>query len=772
MDPTRYLAHSGTTGEGELLRDHLKLVAERAKGYAAAFDVSTEAYLAGLLHDLGKYGDLFQRRLEGKESGIDHWSAGAWAALERYKLKGIAAALAIQGHHIGLQSSNKDSLGALNPKKLQAQHPLSLKLSEADTGKLITCLKNDNLTLTPINEIDSSIYRWGIDNAASMLDVRMLFSALVDADFVETEAWFKADKTGVRQYREPGLPLESSKALAGLQSYLDALAQTSNASSSVRELRADVLKACREAAELRPGLFTLTAPTGSGKTLSMLAFALAHAIKHNLRRVVLVIPYLTIIEQTVQVYRKVFESRFSPGELDRYVLEHHSLSGTRTKDDKTHIEDEDYQRRLLTENWDAPIIITTNVQFLESLFSNRPSACRKLHRLAGSVILFDEVQTIPVSLAIPTLATLSHFVERYHSSVVFATATQPAFSHLDEFVKKQCTNGWRPREIVLASTNLFARAQRNQVTWPEAGKTVSWLELADQMAKHKQVLCVVNLKKHAKVLLGELKQSDTELVFHLSTNMCPAHRQAVLGKVRRLLAEGKPCRLISTQCIEAGVDIDFPVVYRAMGPLDAIAQAAGRCNRNGHLTSGDVYVFKPETEDKGRLYPDGAYEQAASITSILLNQLGLSGLDINNPEVFQTYYRKLYSFAQPESHKKELMDAIKLQNFVEVAQNYRVIDQDTINVLVPYNREAFTHLRDVAMNNGLSRLWIMKARPYTVSLFRPKHLNDPLYLSLEPIKLKPGETGESDEWYIYRKEEDYDPDTGLNPSLSPNLIIA
>jgi len=769
MDSTRYLAHSGTTGEGELLRDHLKLVAERAKGYAAAFDVSTEAYLAGLLHDLGKYGDLFQRRLEGKESGIDHWSAGAWTALEQYKHKGIAAALAIQGHHIGLQASNKDSLGALNPKKLQAHHPLSLKLSEADTGKLITCLQNDNLALTPINEIDSSIYRWGIDNAASMLDVRMLFSALVDADFVETEGWFKANKMGIRQYREPGLPLESSRALAGLQSYLDALAQTPNASLSVRELRADLLKACLVASELPPGLFTLTAPTGSGKTLSMLAFALAHAIKHNLRRVVLVIPYLTIIEQTVKVYRKVFESGFSTSELDRYVLEHHSLSGTRTKDDK---EDEDYQYRLLTENWDAPIIVTTNVQLLQSLFSNRPSACRKLHRLAGSVILFDEAQTMPVSLAVPTLATLSRLAERYRSTIVFATATQPAFSHLDDFVKQHCASGWRPREIVPPETNLFARARRNRIVWPKADEATAWTELVAKLAGHEQVLCVVNLKRHAKTLFDGLKQSGAESVFHLSTNMCPAHRQAVLDKVRELLDDKKACHLISTQCIEAGVDIDFPVVYRALGPLDAIAQAAGRCNRNGHLDSGDVYVFKPEQEDKGHLYPDGTYEQAASVTSILLNQLGLSGPDINKPEIFQIYYGKLYSFARPEDHKKELMDAIKLQNFVEVAQNYRVIDQDTINVLVPYDREAFAQLRYEALNNGLSRQWIQKARLYTVSLFRPRSLTDSLYLSLETIKLKPDRPEESDEWYIYRKEEDYDQSTGLNPSLSPNLIIA
>ncbi|GFP21260.1 CRISPR-associated endonuclease/helicase Cas3 [Candidatus Hakubella thermalkaliphila] len=769
---SKHLAHrDARSGNEETLGEHLKLVAERAKEYASAFGASEEAYLAGLLHDLGKYGELFQQRLKGKAKGVDHWSAGAWMALQNYRRMGIATALAVQGHHIGLQAGNKDSLDKLNPHRLLTDHPLKLKLSEADINQLT----DDGLTWPAQEKLISSLYEWEARNASSMLDARMLFSALVDADFIETEAWFQMGETGERRYRELGLPLEPAKALNQLHSHLKKLAQDSDSSVAVHYMRQSLLEACMETAEMPCGLFTLTAPTGSGKTLAMLAFALSHAAKHNLRRVVVVIPYLTIIEQTAQVYRKIFQSPFSPSELDRYILEHHSLSGIRAKDDKARIEDEDYRQRLLTENWDAPIIITTNVQFLESLFSNRPSACRKLHRLAGSVILFDEVQTMPVSLAIPTLATLSRLTEHYRSTIVFATATQPAFSHLHEFVRQHCASGWQPREIVPTTTNLFARSRRNQVTWPEADKTISWTELADRLVRNKQVLCVVNLKRQAKALYDSLEQSGAESAFHLSTNMCPAHRQAVLEKVRLLLAEGKACHLISTQCVEAGVDIDFPVVYRALGPLDAIAQAAGRCNRNGHLMSGEVYVFKPEPEDKGRLYPDGAYEQAASVASILLNELGPRGLDINDPETFQRYYRQLYlirGIGAEDKNKEPLLNAIARQDFLEVAQNYRLIVQDTINVLVPYDQEIFAPLRDEALNNGLSRQWIRKVRPYTVSLFRPRSLTDSLYLSLEPILLKSGEAEKSDEWYICRKEEDYDPNTGLNPSLSPNLIIA
>lgn len=765
-----FWAHSNKSGNKELLAEHLRLVSERASQYAEAIGASDEARVTGLLHDLGKYGGLFQRRLEGKEAGIDHWSAGAWEALVKLKDKGIASALCIQGHHIGLQIGRKEHLSTLNPQLLQASHPFGLRISEADCGKLLEYFQNDGTALDKMDAVNSSVYQWGINNSASMLDVRMLFSALVDADFIETEAWFQMDETGRRKYRQSGPPLEPEKALLFLQAYLDDLAKRSKASGIVNQMRSDLLKACREASQSPQGLFTLTAPTGSGKTLAMLAFALAHAAKYGLRRIVVVIPYLTIIEQTARAYRGVFEPHFSPNALDRYILEHHSLSDARAADNKCEIEDEDYQRRRLTENWDAPVILTTNVQFLESLFANRPSTCRKLHRLADSVILCDEVQTMPVSLAIPTLATLSRLAERYRSTIVFATATQPAFSHLNEFVKAHCSNGWTPQEIVPPALELFGRAKRTKIHWLQS-ESISWSELASNLAKHEQVLCIVNLKKHARALFNELKQMSPP-VLHQSTNMCPAHRQVVLEKVRQLLTEGKRCHLISTQCVEAGVDIDFPVVYRAMGPLEAIAQAAGRCNRNGNLPDkGEVFVFRPALEDKERSYPDGAYTQAASVAEILLKQLGQEKMDIDNPELYKKYYQTLYGFACPEEHKPELFDAIKRQDFVEVASNYRVIEQDTINVLVPYDHVVFSLLRSEVLNNGLSRDWIHRATPHSVALFRPKSSNDPLYNSLETVRIS--NQDESKDWYIYGgKENDYDPETGLNPSEAPHAIIA
>lgn len=755
------------TGKTEQLREHLKLVADRAKEYASSFGASKEAYMAGLMHDLGKYGEPFQRRLRGEEAGIDHWSAGAWEILQLYKKKGIASALAIQGHHLGLQCGNKDSLSKLDPKRLKERHPLNLKISEGNRESL----KKDGFFIFPEEGINS-LFNSDINNTSSMLDVRMLYSAIVDADFIETEAWFSMDDSGNRKYRKPGPQLNPEEALCRLNSCLATIKTESDSSDQINQVREDLYEACIDASLRYQGLFTLSAPTGSGKTMAMLAFALSHAKQHRLRRVIIVIPYLSIIGQTIRTYRRIFHPYLSSEDLDKYILEHHSLSNS--KKNSAEIEVEDYCKRLLTENWDAPIIVTTNVQLLESLFSNRPSSCRKLHRLAGSVILFDEVQTLPLSLAVPTLAALSCLSEKYRSTVVFSTATQPAFNHLDNFVKQHCSNGWNPQEIVPPELKLFNRASRTRINWPKQQETISWVGLAKKIAKYKQVLCVTNLKKHATLLLEEVEKENAGSNYHLSTNMCPAHRQTILDKVQYLLDKRFDCRLISTQCIEAGVDIDFPVVYRAMGPLEAIAQASGRCNRNGNLPGkGEVFVFKPEASTGERIYPDGTYQQGAAVTEMLLAE-NAGELALDEPSLYLSYYQKLYNFTRPENHKQELYEAIQRQNFIEVNRLYRIIEQDTINVLVPYfpegNRKIFDSLKDEALNKGLSRGWIHRARPYSVSLFRPKNAGDVLYDALEPVTTSDG--AEVDDWYIYRKEEDYDEKIGLNPPRSLNVNIA
>ncbi len=750
-----YLAHSaGKSGLAQSLRDHLQQVAHTAHDFAAAFGAEEEATLAGLLHDLGKYGDLFQKRLQGEAKGIDHWSAGAWASLVRYQ--SVAAAMAIWGHHLGLQRIDSDNIRShLDPAALAQQHPLHLRLSESDLDLLLQRLQADGLSpqkpsrpfldLTPNAEQQ-------LHQNAQMLDVRMLFSALVDADFLDTARHFGEE-------RPSGPPLQPQRALQVLSDHVQQLSQNSRAAKAVLQMRKQLWEDCLQAAEQSPGIFTLTAPTGAGKTLAMLGFALRHAEVHDLRRIVVVIPYLSIIEQTAKVYRDLLEPHFGEG----YVIEHHSLSGTSAPapgaDDQQ--EGRSCVERLLAENWDAPVVVTTSVQMLESLFSNSPSACRKLHRLAKSVILFDEVQTLPLNLVVPTLQALSRLASRYGSTIVFATATQPAFDHLHQHIAVSGTVGWQPREIAKSHPQLFQLARRTQLEIRH--DALSWEELAQELTRQEQALCVLNVKKHAANLARLLQaQGIDDGLYHLSTHMCPAHRQEVLQEVRRRLEQRKRCLLISTQCVEAGVDVDFPTVYRAYAPLDSIAQAAGRCNRNGKLPVGRMVLFTPEEEQ----YPPGAYKQAASVTRGYVGQRQ-SNVDLYDPALYTEYYRLLYDLTRPEMQRKDLSDAIEARDFVEVARLYRLIPETTVNVLVPYDPDAFDRLVQQARRRGLSANWIREARAHLVSVYRPRPA-DVIRSFLEPIPLRGQPT---DDWFIYTEPSHYDPLLGLQPQQAPESWI-
>jgi len=766
---TKYYAHSSNkVGKKHDLKDHLSSVGTIIREFFQKCHIAGEASLAGLLHDFGKYGDLFQDRLKGEAQGIDHWSQGAWLAL--FEFKSIAAGLAIEGHHIGLQYLNKNHLTALNPTQLATNHPLQLRLSEDNLDVLKSRLTADGIepkigqTLLG-NELKSTV--------SSMLDVRMVFSALVDADFLDTEAHFNGTTQG-KQNRQRGPELQEEHALELLLEHIKEVQAQTQAAPEVKEVRNTLLDNCLKAADSATGLFTLTAPTGSGKTLAMLAFALKHAIENKLRRVVIVLPYLSIIEQTASIYCGIFESHFGP----HYLLEHHSLAEVgieKTKSDSEGISGEqeaaERQRRLLAENWDAPIIVTTSVQMLESLFSNRPSACRKLHRLTRSVILFDEVQTLPVNLAVPTLAVLSHLTYNYDSSLVFSTATQPAFEHLHENVKSHCTIGWQPHRIVSEPKNLFTNMTRVHASWDSPDKGTSWDELADQLKKHSQALCIVNIKRHARVVWEKIGGD----ALHLSTNLCPAHRRVVLETVCNRLLNKQPVRLIATQCIEAGVDVDFPVVYRAYAPLEAIIQAGGRCNREGRQDKlGQVHVFQPLIEDNENEFPDPSYGQAAQVTKMLFRRHGEDKMCLDNPDFITAYYHELYDISKPEAMNRtqRLLEYVMAGSFPDISKEYRLIKQDAINVLVPYQPliEEFNKLCDEGNKIGLTSEWIRRARPLAVNIYRPKP-DDNIWDSLIPLKVAGRKDKEQSDWFIYIRKEDYHPVLGLTPSGSLNIWI-
>ncbi|BBJ22383.1 CRISPR-associated helicase Cas3' [Candidatus Nitrotoga sp. AM1P] len=757
-----YFAHSANrANKWHPLAEHLECVSQRAREFSGVQPWAAEAALAGLLHDLGKYADRFQARLKGQDSGLDHWSQGAWVALAEHRA--IAAALAIQGHHVGLQNWN--SLRLMNPQSLTQNHPFGLDLSDDDHLRLKQRAEADGLLFHAPAQTALSPKKMA-QAVSSMLDVRMLFSCLVDADFLDTEAHFEGDAQG-KYARPEGPKLDASAALAALDAHMAKLRNTTSAQTEVRQARQDLWSVAERAGKMQSGLFTLTAPTGSGKTLAMLKFALEHAARNNLKRVVLAVPFLSVIEQTAREYRKVFKSF-----PDNFVLEHHSLAGLGVEVERHDAEGaSECQRRLLAENWDAPIVLTTNVQLLESLFSNRPSSCRKLHNLMESVILFDEAQSLPAGLVVPTLAALSHLSSAYRSSVVFATATQPAFDTLHAAVTKHAAQGWQPEEAVPGHAEMFRVLERVKVSWPKNGEKRSWAELAADLRSDsaKQVLCVVNLKRHVLALLDEL--TGTEGLFHLSTNMCAEHRRTVLNRVRKHLKYGKPCRLISTQCVEAGVDLDFPLVYRALAPLEAIAQAAGRCNREGKLNEqgrlGKVVVFEPNAEENlRRCYPTHAYYQAAEVTRTMLTLHG--DLNINDPALFRDYYRRLYDLNNPANLNQVLNDAITALDFPEVAKHYRLIDQNSIQVLVPWadRWDEFDTLRSEAEREGISAKWMRRAQGLAVSIYQT--IDEPPAWVI-PAKLRRG--GTSDEWFIL--EGDYYDDTlGLNPPKGEQVFIA
>ena len=494
---------------------------------------------------------------------------------------------------------------------------------------------------------------------------RMVFSALVDADFLDTEAWHASCEIHpVLRGSHPPL----SELLERLDDYLDALMSNAD-DTEVNRLRCEVLERARARAAETPGPFTFTVPTGGGKTLASLAFALEHAVRHGLARVIYVIPYTSIIDQTACVFREALGE--GGGDPADFIVEHHSAF----EEERVRNREARDKLRLAMENWDAPIVVTTAVQFFESLFGNKPSRCRKLHNIANSIVILDEAQTLPVGLLRPCVAALDELVRNWRTSIVLCTATQPALAAADGFI-----GGLKGlREIALEPAELHRRLQRTRIR--RYGKATD-TELAEQLCATPQSLCIVNTRRHARELFEAIRRETGSL--HLTTLMCARHRGQVLQTVRCRLAEGEAVRLVATSLIEAGVDVDFPVVWRAEAGLEAIVQAAGRCNREGKAALGDVIVFEP-ADSEGRSPPGDVGKRADAARRIMRHRD-----DPAAPEAVLSYFQDVYWVEDSGLDRKDILRAFRERTgsfdfpFATVARDFRMIETGMVPIIVPW----------------------------------------------------------------------------------------
>ena len=736
---------AGDRYELHALDQHLRKVGGLAEQFASVFGKGDWAACAGIWHDLGKYSENFQcyiaavsgynpeahmeRDLEANAAKVNHSDAGAQLAVERFGVYGRILAYLIAGHHAGLPDWYKESTtaGGALLDRLGNKDNLAKALA-ADIGPEI--LEQDQPS-SPISPGGS---------AGFALWVRMLFSCLVDADFLDTESFMDGGKSARRgQYPafESLLPVFNAH-MVNLAAGAD--------ETDVNKLRNDILQQCRDSANQSPGLFSLTVPTGGGKTLASMAFALEHAKQYQHRRVIYVIPYTSIIEQTVEVFSQVFSDA---------VVEHHSNV------DPDEAAKETSKSRLATENWDAPIIVTTNVQFFESLFAARTSRCRKLHNIANSVVVLDEAQLLPPEFLQPILSVIKLLSEHYGVTFVFSTATQPALnSQTDNFGNRWLEGLENVREIIADPDQLYRALDRVDVTMPaDFNATQSWEAIVEQIQQHESVLAIVSTRPGARELHGLMPKGT----YHLSGLMCGQHRSDVITAIKA--RKGEAIRVVSTQLVEAGVDLDFPVVYRAMAGLDSIAQAAGRCNREGKLPGkGKVVVFVPPNQA-----PPGMLRRAEQTAiSLMTDEAKLKPLERHRfKKYFEHFYGKteldkhgIESLLQPEGHGD---DSLKVQ-FRTAAQRFKLIDEsDYQAVIVRYDGKAIELIDELA-NQGPERWLMRRLQRYVVNIshYNLQRLLDSqdiqevhpgtyvqvsstlyhstLGLSLDPVNIEPSQT--------------------------------
>lgn len=662
-----YIAHLTEDKRVQKLVDHCENTAKLTGSFAAVFDEEKIGYQTGLLHDIGKYSREFQDYIRGNGSSPDHSTAGCQECK-----RNMFSAFCIAGHHAGLPDLGTPGDTSSTPT-LQGRVKKKVKDYQAFREEISVQLAA--LNPPPKNAMG----KVGFD---ACFFTRMLYSCLVDADFLDTEAFMKSEAPERGHF-------DSLETL--WEKLQKKIAQFDPTSSELNHKRCDILSQCQTAAQWKPGVFTLTVPTGGGKTISSMTFAMEHARKYDKQRIIYVIPYTSIIEQTADVFREIFGAE--------NVLEHHaSVNYQESLQREGNID----KMKLAAENWDAPIIITTNVQFFESLFANRSSKCRKLHNIANSVVIFDEAQMLPVPYLKPCVQAIAELAENYRVSAVLCTATQPA---LDTYFPAEISI----REMIPNAAELYESFRR--VTIQVDGNT-EVDALAQTLMEHEEVLCIVNSRRKAQNLFSLCEADET---YHLSTLMAPKHRRAVLQEVKRRLKKSLPCKLIATTVVEAGVDVDFPSVYREQSGLDSVLQAAGRCNREGKRSAQEsiVHMFALP----GAL--PAIMQQAAGMMRETIREAEKRQFDIGSPESVRYYFDQLHRLKEDELDTKQIMKHSERMAFAEIAKQFKLIENDTRSVFVPLDEEA-EQMAERLKNGEYSRDLLRKAAPYIVSIY-PNH---------------------------------------------------
>jgi len=715
-----YAAHIKDDGKVQTIKEHLEGTATLARGFAENFNSGDYGYYCGMLHDIGKYSQQFQKRIHGSSQRVDHSSAGAIEVKRELPGLGWLLAYCIAGHHTGLPDGGSKVDTGIEPTLNGRLKRLNLP-SYSD-------FRDDLETKTFFPKLTKPIKMLGENGFTYSFFTRMLFSCLVDADFLDTEAFMSSSEV------ERGIDYSIDNLYLKLQ---NEIAKFGNPKSELNKKRNEILNCCIEKALLPKGLYTLTVPTGGGKTISSLAFALRHAKEHGMKRIIYVIPYTSIIEQNAAVFKNILGAE--------YVLEHHSNFNY---DD----EDETMTRlRLATENWDMPVIVTTNVQFFESVFANKTSRCRKLHNIANSVIIFDEAQMFPTEYLLPCIRAISEFVYNYGSTAVLCSATQPALSGL--FPKELPAT-----EICENTAELYDFFNRAKIV--SIGQ-IEDNELAVRLDSEKQVLCIVNTRGQAQNLFNLL---DSDGSFHLSTFMYPAHRKSVLNEIRERLKNDLTCRVVSTSLIEAGVDVDFPTVFRSMSGLDSQIQAAGRCNREGKRDKDKSIVSVFEPSDEYKRHQPSAIKLPTEIAKSVARQFA----DVSTPEAIKEYFLQIYKMKGEGLDIKQIVKRLEdgavfgfSFPFSQIASEFRLIDSITRSVVIPFDDTATLQLQRLKGGERSKQL-LRSIQTYTVNIYQRDY--DALYGAglIEPL---------DNEIAVLKDMKRYSNKTGLNAVVENGIGI-